>query len=102
MQATLNLEHDRILIPSSTVENGPQGKYVWVMNAGTNTVGMRPVNVLRIYKPAKSVEQAVIGSGLQPGEMVISEGQMRLDAGRKGEAARQSADASWRQGPQGR
>ncbi len=83
VQATLNLEHDRILIPSSTVENGPQGKYVWVMNTGTNTVGMRPVNVLRIYKPAKSVEQAVIGSGLQPGEMVISEGQMRLMPGAK-------------------
>ncbi|MDQ2712940.1 MAG: efflux RND transporter periplasmic adaptor subunit [Acidobacteriota bacterium] len=83
VQATLNLEHDRILIPSSTVENGPQGKYVWVMNTGTNTVGMRPVNVLRIYKPATSVEQAVIGSGLQPGEMVISEGQMRLMPGAK-------------------
>ncbi|MBV8865496.1 MAG: efflux RND transporter periplasmic adaptor subunit [Acidobacteriaceae bacterium] len=81
VQARLNLEHDRILVPSSTVENGPQGKYVWVMSKGT--VAMRPVNVLRNYKPAKAVEQAVIGSGLQPGEMVISEGQMRLMPGAK-------------------
>lgn len=83
VKATLNLEHDRILVPSSTVENGPQGKYVWVMDKGNNTVGMRPVNVLRIYKAEKSGEQAVIGSGLQAGEMVISEGQMRLMPGAK-------------------
>ena len=83
VQARLNLEHGRILIPSSSVENGPQGKYVWVMNPGTQTVAMRPVNVLRNYKPPKSVEQAVVASGLQAGEMVISEGQMRLMPGAK-------------------
>ncbi len=83
VEARLNLEHDRILVPSSTIENGPQGKYVWVMDKNAHTVGMRPVNVLRNYKPAKEVEQAVIGSGLQPGEMVISEGQMRLMPGAK-------------------
>ena len=81
VEARLNLEHDRILVPSSTIENGPQGKYVWVMNKGT--AAMRPVNVLRNYKPAKEVEQAVIGSGLQPGDMVVSEGQMRLMPGAK-------------------
>jgi membrane fusion protein, multidrug efflux system len=83
VQAQLNMEHGRILVPSSTVENGPQGKYVWVMNAENKTVAMRPVNVLRDYKPEKAVEQAVIGSGLQAGEMVISEGQMRLMPGAK-------------------
>jgi len=83
VEARLNLEHDRILVPSSTIENGPQGKYVWVINKGAQTVAMRPVNVLRNYKPAKQVEQAVIGGGLQPGEMVISEGQMRLMPGAK-------------------
>lgn len=81
VEARLNLEHDRILVPSSTIENGPQGKYVWVVNKGT--AAMRPVNVLRNYKPAKEVEQAVIGSGLQPGDMVVSEGQMRLMPGAK-------------------
>ncbi len=54
-----------------------------MVNKGSQTVAMRPVNVLRNYKPAKAVEQAVIGSGLQPGEMVISEGQMRLMPGAK-------------------
>jgi membrane fusion protein, multidrug efflux system len=83
VEARLDLEHGRILVPSSSVENGPQGKYVWVMNADNKTVAMRPVNVLRNYKPEKSIEQAVVASGLQPGEMVISEGQMRLMPGAK-------------------
>ena len=83
VQARLNLEHGRILVPSSTVENGPQGKYVWVMNTTDKTVAMRPVDVLRNYKTSKEAEQAVIGHGLQSGEMVISEGQMRLMPGAK-------------------
>lgn len=83
VDARLNVEHDRILVPSSSVENGPQGKYVWVMDKAANTVAMRPVDVLRNYKPPKQLEQAVIASGLKPGEMVITEGQMRLMPGGK-------------------
>jgi membrane fusion protein, multidrug efflux system len=83
VQARLNVEHGRIVIPSRTIQTGPQGKYVWVMNASDNTVSMRPVNVERLYESPNSGEQAVIGSGLKPGEMVISEGQMRLAPGAK-------------------
>ncbi len=83
VQAQLSLEHNRIVVPSRTVETGPQGKYVWVMNPADATVAIRPVQVLRNYTPAKTSEQAVIGQGLQPGEMVISEGQMRLAPGVK-------------------
>jgi multidrug efflux system membrane fusion protein len=83
VQARLSLEHDRILVPSSTVQTGPQGKYVWVMNQTNGTVAMRPVQVLRNYQSPKAGEQAVIGNGLRPGEMVISEGQMRLAPGVK-------------------
>ena len=83
VQARLNLEHNRVVVPSRTVQTGPQGKYVWVMDAANNTVAMRPVQVLRNYTPPKAIEQAVIGTGLQPGEMVISEGQMRLAPGMK-------------------
>jgi multidrug efflux system membrane fusion protein len=83
VQARLNLEHNRVVIPSRTIQTGPQGKYVWVMNSSDSTVAIRPVQVLRNYSPPKSLEQAVIGSGLKPGEMVISEGQMRLAPGMK-------------------
>jgi membrane fusion protein, multidrug efflux system len=84
VQARLSLQKNMVVVPSSTVETGPQGKYVWIMNSANNTVTMRPVNVLRNYKaPQAVVEEAVIGSGLQPGEMVITEGQMRLMPGAK-------------------
>ncbi|MFL6463323.1 MAG: efflux RND transporter periplasmic adaptor subunit [Bryobacteraceae bacterium] len=83
VQAQLNVERNRIVVPSRTVQTGPQGKYVWVMNGNSATVTMRPVQVLRNYQPSPSNEQAVIGSGLEPGEMVISEGQMRLAPGMK-------------------
>ncbi len=83
VQARLDVEHNRIVVPSRTVETGPQGKYVWVMNQANGTVTIRPVQVLRNYQPPKAGEEAVIGNGLQPGEMVISEGQMRLAPGVK-------------------
>ena len=83
VRARLVLEHDRVVVPSRTVQTGPQGKYVWVMDTAKQTVAMRPVDVLRIVKPSDSVEESVIGSGLQAGEMVISEGQMRLFPGGK-------------------
>lgn len=83
VQAQLSLEHNRIVVPSRTVQTGPQGKYVWVMNPANATVTIRPVEVLRNYTPPKAGEEAVIGTGLHSGEMVISEGQMRLAPGMK-------------------
>ncbi|MBV8828584.1 MAG: efflux RND transporter periplasmic adaptor subunit [Acidobacteriaceae bacterium] len=81
--ARLEMEHNRILVPNRTVQTGPQGRYVWVLNQNEGTVAIRPVNVLRTVQDAKSSETAVIGSGLKPGEMVISEGQMLLAPGSK-------------------
>lgn len=83
VQAQLNVERNRVVVPSRTIQTGPQGKYVWVMNQSSATVAMRPVQVLRNYQPSAANEEAVIGSGLEPGEMVISEGQMRLAPGMK-------------------
>jgi membrane fusion protein, multidrug efflux system len=82
VQARLNLEHDRVLVPSRTLQTGPQGKYVWILNPD-QSVAMRPVNVLRLYQAPQTGEQAVLETGLKAGEMVISEGQMRLFPGAK-------------------
>jgi multidrug efflux system membrane fusion protein len=82
VHARLNLERGRILIPSRTVQTGPRGKYVWVMNPSDSTVAMRDVHVLRNMS-VDGNEQAVVGTGLSAGEMVISEGQMRLMPGAK-------------------
>lgn len=78
----LQVQEDRIVVPSRTVENGPNGKYVWVMDPASGTVSMRTVQVSRNYT-LNGIEEAVVESGLHPGEMVISEGQMRLAPGAK-------------------
>lgn len=81
VKATLSVERGRVIIPSRTVQNGPQGRYVWVVNASDSTVQMRSVQVLRNYSPRGQAEQAVIGTGLTAGDRVISEGQMQLAPG---------------------
>jgi multidrug efflux system membrane fusion protein len=83
VRTRLQLERDRILVPSRVVQTGPQGKYVWVLNVAEGTVAIRPVEVLRLYKTENSQEESVIGSGLKIGEQVISEGQMKLMPGAK-------------------
>jgi multidrug efflux system membrane fusion protein len=77
VRAQLAVEQNRVVVPTQTVQTGPDGKYVWVM-AADSTVNMRPVTVMRT-----SGDNSVIASGLKSGEMVISEGQMRLAPGAK-------------------
>ena len=81
------------MIPSRTVQTGPDGKYVWVMSDNT-TVAMRPVQVLRNVQNGDSAEQAIIAGGLKAGEQVISEGQMRLAPGMKVQPQTKAAQTS--------
>jgi multidrug efflux system membrane fusion protein len=83
VQTRLSMERDRLIIPSRAVQTGPQGKYVWILNAADSTVAIRPIDVARIYKPENMAEESVIRTGLKVGEQVISEGQMRLMPGAK-------------------
>jgi membrane fusion protein, multidrug efflux system len=77
----LRVERNKILVPASSVEDGQDGKYLWLINSGiANTT---PVTVLRTYKPPDGPEQAIIASGLAPGQMVVTEGQLRLTPGSK-------------------
>jgi membrane fusion protein, multidrug efflux system len=78
VRAQLSLERGRVLVGSQAVQTGPRGKYVWVYDPANSTVAMRDVQVLRLHKEGGQGEESVIGSGLQPGEKVISEGQKRL------------------------
>ena len=82
VRAQLSMEAGRVVVPARTVQSGPQGKYVWVMNSD-ETVAMRPVQVLRNYTVSGAPDEAVIGSGLRAGETVISEGQLLLMPGAK-------------------
>jgi multidrug efflux system membrane fusion protein len=75
----LRVEKGKIVVPQSAIQNGLDGKYAWIVRSGIAT--MQPVSVLRTYKEDGRPEQAVIGSGIRPGELVVSEGQLKLAAG---------------------
>lgn len=79
----LNVEQNRVIITSQAVQTGPRGRYVWILDPATSTVSMRDIVVARNVTVAGKGEMAVIASGLQSGDTVITEGQKRLTSGTK-------------------
>jgi multidrug efflux system membrane fusion protein len=59
------------------VQRGPEGSYAFVIK-DDQTVELRPVKVAQIERG-----EALIDSGLRPGEQVVVDGQYRLQAGSK-------------------
>lgn len=62
-------------IPASAVNEGPNGSYAYVVGAD-NKVEARPIAVM-----ATEGGTAAIQSGLKPGEVVVTDGQMSLSKG---------------------
>ena len=73
----LSTDPRAIVVPSQAVTLGQAGAYVYVVNPDT-TVSSRNVTVAR-----SSGTLSVIGSGLEPGERVVVDGQLRLSPGAK-------------------
>ena len=74
---TLAQQSNATVIPSQAITAGQQGSFVYVVQAD-GTVAPRPV------ASSRSVEgQAVIDKGLQVGETVVTDGQVRLVPGAK-------------------
>jgi multidrug efflux system membrane fusion protein len=74
---TLTMQPDAIVIPSQAVQAGQSGVYVFVIKSDL-TVESRPVVVDRSLDG-----ESVIEKGLQPGEKVVTDGQLRLVPGAK-------------------
>ena len=69
---TLEERPNAVVVPSQAVQTGQRGQYVYVVKQDSS-VEMRPVKV------AESVnQQAIIASGVAPGETVVTDGQLRL------------------------
>jgi len=80
----LRVDPNQIVIPQSAVQQGLDGRYAWRIQS--NIATMVPVTVLRNYRPSVSSsraanEIAVLGGGLSPGDMIVTEGQLRLTPG---------------------
>ena len=72
---TLTSQKDAIVAPSTAVQNGPNGQYVFVVTPD-QTVALRDVKIARTEG-----DQSVIASGLAPGDVVVIAGQLRLAPG---------------------
>jgi membrane fusion protein, multidrug efflux system len=72
---TLETDPAAIVVPTLAVQTNQQGLYVFVVKPD-QTVDMRPVEVLRT-----NGEETVVKSGLKPGEIVVTDGQLRLVPG---------------------
>jgi len=72
---TLGEIRDATVAPSQAVQRGQQGQYVFVVKQD-GTVESRPVVVA-----TQDERQAVIEKGLVPGEVVVTDGQLRLAPG---------------------
>ena len=74
---TLTTKPDAIVIPSQAIQTGQEGLYVFVIKDDL-TVEARPV------KAGTTLDgETVIEKGLQPGEQVVTDGQLRLAPGAK-------------------
>ena len=72
----LRMERGRMVVPAAAIQDGLDGKYVWLIQSGIATTA--PVTVLRTYKPVNGPEQAIIANGIHPRDTVVTEGQLRL------------------------
>jgi membrane fusion protein, multidrug efflux system len=72
---TLTTQPHAVVVPAHAVQTGQQGQYVFVVKPDL-TVESRPVKV-----GSRLDQEALVDSGLQPGEMVVTEGQLRLTPG---------------------
>jgi multidrug efflux system membrane fusion protein len=70
-------QKDALVVPSRSVQTGPAGQYVFVVKPDMTTE-VRKVTVQRTEG-----DRAIIATGLEKGERVVTQGQLRLGAGAK-------------------
>jgi multidrug efflux system membrane fusion protein len=73
----LDTRKNAITVPAAAIQHGPQGTYVYLARSD-KTAELRPVTVAYM-----SGDVAAIGSGLQSGDVVITDGQDKLQSGSK-------------------
>lgn len=71
---TLSIQQDVAVVPSGTVQTGQQGQYVYVVKG--DAAELRPVIAGTDYQGLTVIEK-----GLESGEQVVTDGQMRLMPG---------------------
>jgi len=83
----LSTERNALVVPSAAVQSSQNGRYVWVIKPDS-TAELRIVQVSRTQGG-----MVVVASGIQAGENVVTEGQLRLKQGAKVEILKSSQKA---------
>jgi membrane fusion protein, multidrug efflux system len=73
----LEMRKDSTVIPAAAIQRGPQGTYVFAVGSD-NTVDVRPVTV-----GFTQDNVSVIASGISPNDVVVTDGQDKLQQGSK-------------------
>jgi membrane fusion protein, multidrug efflux system len=73
----LEVRKDSTAVPAAAIQRGPQGTYVFVVKSD-NTVDVRPVTIAFTQENV-----SVIASGISPSEVVVTDGQDKLQQGSK-------------------
>lgn len=81
-------QKDALVVPSQSLQNGPQGQYVYVVKPDM-TIDMRKVTVDRT-----DGDSTIVMAGLRKGEQVVVKGQLRLSPGAKVTIAKPQAEKS--------
>lgn len=71
----LTTRPNAVVVPNQAVQTGQDGQFVYVVK-DDRTVEMRPV-----VTSTRVDQELVVDSGLQPGETIVTEGQLRLAPG---------------------
>jgi multidrug efflux system membrane fusion protein len=69
---TLTTQPNAITVPAPAVQTGQQGQFVYVVKQD-KSVEQRKVQIARTLG-----QDAIVASGIQPGETVVTDGQLRL------------------------
>ena len=73
----LEVRKNAIVVPAAAIQRGPQGNYAYVVKSD-KTVEVRQVNIA-----LSQGNQIAISSGISPGELVVTDGQDKLQADAK-------------------
>src|SRR6185503_8981331 len=74
---TLDIEKNLVVVPAESIQFSQQGRYVIVVKPD-HTVEFRPVEI-----GESLAQEAVVRKGLQPRELIVTSGQLRLQPGAK-------------------
>src|SRR5262245_5187212 len=73
----LHEQQGATVVPTAAVNNSQSGAYVYVVKSDT-TVDLRKVTVARSWQ-----DLSIVAAGIEPGETVVTDGQVRLSPGAK-------------------